>query len=206
MQPKWFRKYGIIEGHTVWVALGDQTRRGIVKRIDNDGHYTLQYDGDEHTTSGVRRGTMCLEWQLGRSAAALNRRWKRRRGPTGDVERPRMARYIENMATPPDLPGDTALLFRRDAEGRACRMRAVLGRLTDYGRSHVPPCFAAILSYLERPTSRATGAKVRESDYVSMIDDDGVPRTIDRPTAREGCHRPDGRAQGQLAARADSAR
>ena len=64
MQPKWFRKYDAMEGHTVWVALGNRTRRGLVKKIDNDGHYTLQYDGDEHTTSGVRRDAMCLEWQL----------------------------------------------------------------------------------------------------------------------------------------------
>jgi hypothetical protein len=50
-----------MEGQTVWVALGNRTRRGLVKKIDNDGHYTLQYDGDEHTTSGVRRDAMCLE-------------------------------------------------------------------------------------------------------------------------------------------------
>ena len=79
MQPKWFRKYAGVDGHTVWVALGNQTRRGLIKKIDNDSHCTLQYDGDEHTTSGVRRGAMCLEWQLERSAASLNRRWKRRR-------------------------------------------------------------------------------------------------------------------------------
>ena len=74
MQPKWFCKYGAMEGHTVWVALGNRTRRGHVKKIDNDGHYTLQYDGDEHTASGVRRNAMCLEWQwqLERSAASLS--------------------------------------------------------------------------------------------------------------------------------------
>ena len=38
MQPKWFRKYGAMEGRTVWVALGNRTRRGLVKKIDNDGH------------------------------------------------------------------------------------------------------------------------------------------------------------------------
>ena len=178
MQPKWFRKYGVMEGRTVWVALGNRTRRGLVKKIDNDGHYTLQYDGDEHTTSGVRRDTMCLEWQLERSAAALNRRWKRRCGPTGEVERPDMARHVESMAALPDLPDDTALLFRRDAEGRACRMRAVLGRLTGDDWSQPPPCFAALLGYLERPLSRMTGETVRESDYTTMVDDDGMPRII----------------------------
>ena len=135
MQPKWFRKYGAMVCRTVWVTLGNQTRRGLVKKIDNDGHCALHYDGDEHTTSGVRRDAMCLEWQLERSAASLNRGWKRRRGPTGEVERPDMARHVESMAAPPDLPDDTALLFRRDAEGRACRMRAVLGRLAGDDRS-----------------------------------------------------------------------
>ena len=65
MQPKWFRKYDATEGHTARVATGNRTRRGLVRKIDNDGHYTLQYDGDEHTTGGVRREAMCLEWQLG---------------------------------------------------------------------------------------------------------------------------------------------
>ena len=184
MQPKWFRKYDAMQGHTVWVASGNRTRRGLVKNIDNDGHYTLQYDGDEHETCGVRRDAMCLEWQLERSAASLNRRWKRRRGPTGEVERPDMARHVESMAAPPDLPDDTALLFRRSSEGRACRMRAVLGRLTGDDRTQVPSCFAPLLGYLERPVSRTTGATVRESDYTAMVDDDGVPRVIDIATVR----------------------
>ena len=83
MQPKWFRKYCATESHTAWVPTGNRTRRGLVEKIDNDGHCTIQYDGDEHTTSSVRREAMCLEWQLERSAAALNGRWKRRRGLTG---------------------------------------------------------------------------------------------------------------------------
>ena len=33
MQPKWFRKYGATEGHTVWVATGNRTRRGRVKKL-----------------------------------------------------------------------------------------------------------------------------------------------------------------------------
>ena len=131
----------------------------------------MQYDGDEHTTSGVRREAMCLEWQLERSAAALNSRWKRRRGPTGETERPEMARHIESIATLPDLPDDTALLFQRSSEGRACRRRAVLGQLTGDDRSQVPACFAPLLTHLERPISRTTGSTVCESDYVSMVDE-----------------------------------
>ena len=132
MQPKWFRKYGdVAEGHWVLVAAGNRTPGAASlgrSTTADDGHYTLQYDGDERTTSGVRREAMCLEWQLERSAVALNGRRKRRRGPTGEMERPEMARHIESIATcPPGLPGDTALLFRRDGDGRACRRRGVLG-------------------------------------------------------------------------------
>ena len=67
--------------------------------------------------------------------------------PTGETEWPDMARHIESIAAPPDLPDGTALLFRCSAEGRACRMRAVLGQLTGDDRSQVPPCFPALLGY-----------------------------------------------------------
>ena len=184
VQPKWFREYSAMEGHTVWVATGNRARCGLVKKIDNDGHCALQYDGDEHTTSGVRCGSMCLEWKLERSAAPLNSQWKRRRGPTGKIERPGMARHIESIATPPDLLDDTTLLFRRSVESRACRMRAVLGQLTGHDRSQVPPCFAIPLAYLERPVNRTTGVAVRESDCIPMVDEDGVPRVIDMVTMR----------------------
>ena len=49
-----------------------------------------------------------------------------------------MARHIERIATPPNLPDDTALLFRRDGEGRACCRREVLGELTGEIRAAVP--------------------------------------------------------------------
>ena len=179
------RKYDAKEGHTtVWVAAGNRTRRGLVKNIDNDGHCTLQYDGGEHTISGVRREAMCLEWQLGRSASALNGRWRRRRGPTGESERPEMARHIESITTPPDLPDDTALIFRWDGDGCVCRRWAVLGELTGDDRSQIPPCFAPLLTHLERPISRTTGTMVRESNYTSMVDESGVPRPIDMAMMR----------------------
>ena len=84
----------------------------------------------------------------------------------------------------PDLPDDTALLFRRDGEGRACHRRAVLGELTGDDRPQIPPCFAPLLTYLERPISRATGRSVRESGYASMVDKGGAPRPIDMATVR----------------------
>ena len=173
MQPKWFSKYDAMEGRTVWVAAGNRTRRGLVKKIDNDGHYTLQYDGDEHTTSGMRREAMCLEWQLERY-----RRWKRRRGPAGETERPEMARHIESTAAPTNLPDDTALLFRRSAEGRACRMRAVLGQLTVDDRSQVPcPAFRPSLSTL---SGLSAGRPVRLC----------ARRTTSRWSTRTACREP----------------
>ena len=95
-----------------------------------------------------------------------------------------MVRHIESIATLPDLPDDTALLFQRSSEGRACRRRAVLGQLTGDDRSQVPACFAPLLTHLERPVSKTTGAKVRESDYTTTVDGDGVPRAIDMATVR----------------------
>ena len=90
-----------------------------------------------------------------------------------------MAHHIENIAVSQNLPADTALMiFRRDGSGRACRRRAVLGELTGDDRSQIPPCFAPLLMYLERPVSRATGTTVCESDDTSMVDESGVPRPI----------------------------
>ena len=63
-------------------------------------------------------------------------------------------------------------------------MRAVLGLLTGDDRSQVPPCFAALLEYLERPLSRMTGATVCEADYICMINENGVPRIMDMATVR----------------------
>ena len=95
-----------------------------------------------------------------------------------------MARHIESIATPPDLSDDTALLFRRDGEGRACRRRAVPGELTGDDRLQISPCFAPLLTHLKRPISRTTGKTIRESDYASMVDEGGAPRPIDMATVR----------------------
>ena len=70
----------------------------------------------------------------------------------GQTERPEIAHHIENIAVPPELPADTALIFRREGNGRACRRRAVLGELTGDVRSQIPPCFAPLLTHLKRPT------------------------------------------------------
>ena len=59
------------------------------------------------------------------------------------------------------------------------RLRAPAWTDCSYG-----PCFAALLESLERPLSQTTGVTVRESDYISMVDDDGVSRIIDMATVR----------------------
>ena len=64
-------------------------------------------------------------------------------------------------------------------------MRAVLGQLTGDDRSQAPPCFATLLEYpraAPQPDDWCDCA--READYISMADENGVPRTIDMATVR----------------------
>ena len=78
------------------------------------------------------------------------------------------------MAEP--RPEDTAILFRRNEEGREFRRRAVAGELTPHAISRVPECFHALLEHLSSPICKATGLPVHFTDYVNMIGDDGAPR------------------------------
>ena len=73
---------------------------------------------------------------------------------------------------------DTALLFRRGAAGRRCCARAVKGELTDDDITQLPNCFHELLIDLKSPVSGRTGATVRSSDCVNMLDDSGAPRLI----------------------------
>ena len=36
MQLKWFHKYGVTEGQTIWVATGNRTRRGLLWMLASD--------------------------------------------------------------------------------------------------------------------------------------------------------------------------
>ena len=74
---------------------------------------------------------------------------------------------------------DTALMFRRSPEGAACRQRAATGTLTDDDKRELPKCFHELIEHLESPVNEATGVKVKQSDYVNMLNDAGNPREID---------------------------
>ena len=70
-------------------------------------------------------------------------------------------------------PEDTAILFRRNEQGREFRRRAVAGELTPHDISRVPGCFHALLKHLASPISKTTGLPVHCTDYESTIDEDG---------------------------------
>ena len=63
MQPKWFRRLDGAAGHAVWVAEGVKVYGGVVRVIDNDGHYTVK-SGAGASLCGVRRENLCLKWQV----------------------------------------------------------------------------------------------------------------------------------------------
>ena len=92
----------------------------------------------------------------------------------------RAAETVERSAVAEPRPEDTAILFRRNEEGREFRRRAVAGELTPHDIiSRVPECFRALLEQLASPISKTTGLPVDCTDYESMIDDDGAPRQFD---------------------------
>ena len=184
MQPTRFRKHGVTEGHTAWVATGNRARRGLVRKLTTTAtvRCSMTVTSTRPAACAVKR---CVR---SGSLSARPRLWAAG-GNNGEARRGKLndRRWLGTSRAsrrPPDLPDGTALLFRRSGEGRACRRRAVLGQLTGDDRSQVPPCFAPLLAHLERPVSRTTGATVRESDYTSMVDKDGVPRVIDMEAVR----------------------
>ena len=52
------------------------------------------------------------------------------------------------------------------------------GELTDDDITQLPSCFYELLADLKSPVSGRTGATVRSSDFVNMVDDLGAPRLI----------------------------
>ena len=83
----------------------------------------------------------------------------------------RMAETVERMAATKPQPEDTAILFRRNEEGREFRRRAAAGELTPHhDASRVPECFHGLLEHLSAPVSKMTGLPVQPSDYKTMDD------------------------------------
>ena len=96
----------------------------------------------------------------------------------------RVAETVERLAAVEPGPEDTAILFRRNEEGREFRRRATAGTLTPHDISRVPECFHDLLKHLASPVSKATGLPVHCTDYETMIDGDGAPRRFDFATVR----------------------
>ena len=96
----------------------------------------------------------------------------------------RVAETVERLAAVGPGPEDTAIMFRRNEEGREFRRRAVAGEMAPHGISRVPECFHALLAHLSSPFCKNTGLPVHFTDYVNMIDEDGAPRQFDFATIR----------------------
>ena len=108
MQPKRFRRHDLEVGwHEVWRAHNSGDRAAVVLAIDNDGHCTVQHHAaDDSTHKSVRRASLFIESAF--------------KNPT--------AADIASLAAT-DRSEHTALLMRRNADGRQRRLRATEGTL-----------------------------------------------------------------------------
>jgi len=151
-----------------------------VAAIDDDGRCTVVDEaGDRHEQ--LKREQICHQWQLeevsgddGPDAA----------GTATCRDGRRVAETVERLAAVEPGPVDTAILFRRNEEGREFRRRATAGTLTPHDISRVPECFHDFLKHMASPISKATGLPVHCTDYESMVDGGGAPRQFDFATIR----------------------
>ena len=105
--------------------------------IDDDGRYTVfDEEGDQHEQ--LKREQICHQWQLeevdgddGPDAA----------GTATCRDGRRVAETVERLAAVEPVPVDTAVLFRRNEEGREFRRPAVAGELAPHDIRRVPECF-----------------------------------------------------------------
>ena len=156
MQPKWFLRYDVAAEHEVWFNDGVTARAGRVTAIDDDGRCTVVDDvGDQHEQ--LKHEQICHQWQLeetdrtdGPNAA----------GTATCRDGRRMAETVERLAVTKPRPEDTAILFRRNEEGREFRRRAAAGELAPHDFSRMPECSHALLEHLSSPISKTTGLPV----------------------------------------------
>ena len=85
----------------------------------------------------------------------------------GEMATPTAAE-VRRIAARRDEPADTALMFSRSEEGKACRERAAGGNLTNEDKVALPNCFHELLPHLQPPTNPATGVAVKPADYLGM--------------------------------------
>jgi len=118
MQPKWFRRHDLEVEHEAWHAIDGGVRAAVIVAIDNDGHYTVKHHVDDSLHRNVSRARLCI-------AAAFD-------NPS--------AADIASLTTT-DHPEDTALLMRRNADGRKCRIRATENKLGSQDKADIPTQF-----------------------------------------------------------------
>jgi hypothetical protein len=156
MQPKWFRQHDLEVGHGVWHAHDSGVRAALVLAIDNDGHYTMKHHVDNSTHKGVRRVSLCIESAF--------------RNPT--------AADIASLAAT-DRPEHTALLMRRNADGRQYKLRASEGTLQPPDLADIPAQFRTLLPHFRRKVIPASDERVQQSDYTNMLAADGSPKPVE---------------------------
>ena len=153
MQPKWFRRHGLEVGHEARNAHDGGVRAAVILAIDNDGHCTVRHHADDSTHEGVRRALLCIE---------------------SAFEHPSPADIASLPTT--DRPEDTALLIRRNAEGRRCRLRATENKLRPQDAADIPAQLWPLLPHFRRKVTPASDTRVQQSDYSNMLAADGSPK------------------------------
>ena len=81
--------------------------------------------------------------------------------------------------TTTDHPEDTALLMRRNADGRRCRIRATENKLGPRDKADIPAQFWPLLPHFRRKVIPSSEERVQQSDYSSMLTPDGSPKPVE---------------------------
>ena len=118
----------------------------------NDGHCTVKHHVDNSTHKGARRVSLCIESAF--------------RNPT--------AADIASLAAT-DRPEYTALLMRRSADSRQCRLRATEGTLQPPDLAQ----FQTLLPHFRRKVIPMSDGRVQQSEYTSMLAADGSPKPME---------------------------
>ena len=150
--------------HEIWLSDGTTARPGPVTAIDDDGRCTVvDEEGDKHEQ--LKREHICHQWQQLEEMDDIIDDGPDAAGMATCCHGRRAAETVERLAVTEPRPKDTAILFRRNEEGREFRRRAVAGELAPHDiSSRVPECFYALLKHLASPTN--PNPKVRKSGAV----------------------------------------
>ena len=128
----------------------------MILAIDNDGRYTVRHHADDSTHKGTRRSLLCIESAFEHPSAA----------------------DIANLTTA-DRPEDTALLMRRNADGRRRRLRATENTLRPQDTADIPAQFWPLLPHFRQKAIPASEERVQQSDYSNMLAADGSPKPME---------------------------